>query len=490
MEKVLDKFTIRWFVATAVAFVALICYGVYIENFYVMVMPIALIIIYAAFFHLEKLMLFAVFCTPLSMNIEEFGAEDIGLHLPTEPILFGILVVFLIRNFHKSMIDKKFLMHPVTIAVIVYLVWMMLSCVTSENPIISWKYYLARLWFIVPLFFFGVIVFKQAANIKRFIWIYMLPLVGVAIYTLVRHAMHNFDEESGHWVMSPFFKDHTSYGAILAMFYPAAIAFLFYKKYSMAMKVTLFTIVTILTVALIYSYTRAAWVSLAGALAVYAAMKFKIKFSYIATGVVAASALLLLNWEQTQIGLERNKSEHATEDFGERLESMSNISSDASNLERLNLWECALAMAEARPVMGWGPGTFQFNYGQFQHYQSLTIISQKSGRDVNAHSEYFGPLAESGIMGMLSILFVVCMIVWRGIVTYLRLPPGEMRMLTLVVLLGLITYFTHGVLNNYMDTDKASVPIWGFAAILVAVDLYHAKAKVPADAQEEDSVES
>lgn len=46
-------------------------------------------------------------------------------------------------------------------------------------------------------------------------------------------------------------------------------------------------------------------------------------------------------------------------------------------------------------------------------------------------------------------------------------------MITLVVLLGLITYFTHGVLNNYMDTDKASVPIWGFAAILVAIDLYH-----------------
>ena len=35
--------------------------------------------------------------------------------------------------------------------------------------------------------------------------------------------------------------------------------------------------------------------------------------------------------------------------------------------------------------------------------------------------------------------------------------------------------FIHGVLNNYLDTDKASVPFWGFIAILVALDLYHRK---------------
>ena len=41
----------------------------------------------------------------------------------------------------------------------------------------------------------------------------------------------------------------------------------------------------------------------------------------------------------------------------------------------------------------------------------------------------------------------------------------------LSVYLGLLTYFIHGVLNNYLDTDKASAPFWGFLAILVALDL-------------------
>ena len=34
-----------------------------------------------------------------------------------------------------------------------------------------------------------------------------------------------------------------------------------------------------------------------------------------------------------------------------------------------------------------------------------------------------------------------------------------------------MTYFVHGVLNNYLDTDKASAPFWGFLAVLVVWDL-------------------
>ena len=55
-------------------------------------------------------------------------------------------------------------------------------------------------------------------------------------------------------------------------------------------------------------------------------------------------------------------------------------------------------------------------------------------------------------------------------------------MLTLGVFLGLITYMVHGALNNFLDTDKASVPFWGFIAILVAIDIYHSgKKESPTD---------
>jgi putative inorganic carbon (HCO3(-)) transporter len=31
--------------------------------------------------------------------------------------------------------------------------------------------------------------------------------------------------------------------------------------------------------------------------------------------------------------------------------------------------------------------------------------------------------------------------------------------------MALSTYFIHAFLNNYMDTDKAAVPIWGICAM-------------------------
>jgi hypothetical protein len=53
------------------------------------------------------------------------------------------------------------------------------------------------------------------------------------------------------------------------------------------------------------------------------------------------------------------------------------------------------------------------------------------------------------------------------------MEKGTTRALVLSLILGLTTYFVHGFLNNFLDTDKASVPVWGFAAALVAIQLYH-----------------
>ena len=32
-----------------------------------------------------------------------------------------------------------------------------------------------------------------------------------------------------------------------------------------------------------------------------------------------------------------------------------------------------------------------------------------------------------------------------------------------------LTYFSHGVLNNYLDTDKAAIPIWGLISIFITI---------------------
>ena len=54
--------------------------------------------------------------------------------------------------------------------------------------------------------------------------------------------------------------------------------------------------------------------------------------------------------------LNKNDAEHTTENFSERLESMSNVSTDASNLERLNRWNSAIQLFKRKTHIGVGSG--------------------------------------------------------------------------------------------------------------------------------------
>ena len=182
--------------------------------------------------------------------------------------------------------------------------------------------------------------------------------------------------------------------------------------------------------------------------------------------------IVFFSWTSIEQSLAKNKSEHTTEEFGERLQSAANVTTDASNLERINRWSCAIDMFVERPVFGFGPGTYAFEYARFQKPENLTIISTNFGDMGNAHSEYLGPLAEMGLMGLLSMLALVAAIFYQGITLYIDFPTEqrELRILILAMNLALVTYFVHGILNNYLDTDKASVPIWAICACFLALD--------------------
>ena len=230
----------------------------------------------------------------------------------------------------------------------------------------------------------------------------------------------------------------------------------------------------ILLTALVLSYCRAAWLSLAFALGVLFIVLFRIKFKWIFFVSVILGILFYLFSFQILDRLEKNR-QGPSANFVEHLRSISNISTDNSNLERINRWQSALRMFEDRPVFGYGPGTYQFEYAPFQRAREKTLISTNAGDKGNAHSEYIGPLAEQGLPGMLIVFVLVGSFIVVAMRVYRRSADREVRMLSLSLMLALLTYFLHGTMNNFLDTDKASVPVWGFMAAIVALDIYSGK---------------
>jgi O-antigen ligase len=428
--------------------------------------PVGLLAIYYAIFQTEKLFLSLAFLTPLSINIEEY-TSSFGLFVPTEPLLFGLMILLSAFQIKKGFLPLYIWRSPLIWAIVIYILWMLLSALTSSHPIVSFKFILARLWFIVPVLFFGTYFFQKRSNRISFIWLFIVATVIVIIYTLIHHSFYGFGEKEGHWVMSPFFKDHTIYGAIVALILPLAVGLYFYKKHNPLVQMTLISLIVIILIGLVLSYTRAAWLSVLGSVGLALVLYYKISWKPIAVLAGAGLIVVLIRWDQIQMELERNKYEHTTEAFDERLQSAANISTDASNLERINRWSCAIAMFKERPIMGYGPGTYAFEYAPFQQPENLTIISTNFGDMGNAHSEYLGALAETGLIGMLSLIGVVAAIFFTGITLYHRLPKEnkEDRIIVLSTIMALSTYFIHAFLNNYLDTDKAAVPIWGICAM-------------------------
>jgi O-antigen ligase len=353
---------------------------------------------------------------------------------------------------------------------------MVFTAVTSEYPLVSFKFIATRLWFISGFYLLGAHLFQDLSNIKKFFASYLAPLCIVILYTVTRHAQFNFDKESAHWVMEPLFKDHTSYGAVLAIFFPVSIGLLFVKKKSPLVTFLIYSALFILTIGLVLSYTRAAWVSVVVAFGIFIVMMLRVPLKYVFYGTVIFGSVLLFSWDNIQQELGQNKQE-SSDKLDEHVSSISNVSSDASNLERLNRWHCAMEMFRRRPITGWGPGTYQFVYAPFQQSKDRTIISTNNGDGGNAHSEYLGPLAEQGVLGMLLFISIFVYTLILGFKLFYAAVEKEHRVIIISAFLGLLTYFVHGTLNNYLDTDKASVPFWGFIGILVAMDLFHVKKK-------------
>ena len=160
-------------------------------------------------------------------------------------------------------------------------------------------------------------------------------------------------------------------------------------------------------------------------------------------------------------------------DFTQNIESMTNISTDVSNVERLNRWNCALQMFQEKPFLGFGPGTYQFLYAPYQKSSMKTVISTNFGEKGNAHSEYLGPLSEQGFLGAIFVFVLVLAVMFLGYRLVYTIKDKSLKVLTISILMGISTYFVHGFLNNFLDTDKASVPFWGFLAMLVCIDVYH-----------------
>ncbi len=469
--------TAVWAVAATLVFAVANSVLLLKDFYYLSLIPLAGLVLLLFVTRFETGLLCMALFTPFAINMALMPKME--LSMPVEPMMILFTLMFFFRVLATRSYDLRLLRHPVTLCLLASMVWMLFTTCTSQLPFVSFKYWLARLWFVVPFFFAAAQIFRDKRRIRQFFWCYAIGLIAVILIATAKTLGNFSDLQTLHRVMKPFYNDHTAYGCVIALFIPAAFYFIFSRNSKGWGRLLSLAIMALLVVGLFFSYCRAAWLSVLGAIGVYVLVRMgmKVKWMVLLFGVAVGVFFVYQSDVLYKLGKNHQDSSY---DLAGQIKSISNISTDASNLERLNRWASAVRMWKESPVVGCGPGTYQFLYASYQRSYQLSTISTNAGNLGNAHSEYIGPMTEQGVPGVALVIALFMTTFATGVRVYRTARDRQVANMALAFTLSLLTYYIHGVFNNFLDTDKLSVPFWAFTAVVVALDVYSEK-KCPVD---------
>ena len=370
-------------------------------------------------------------CLPWSMNTAIWGSAS--MHLPAEA-LEGLLALWML----VQLAQRRILWPILTIeqryfggVVLLGLLWGWVATAFSSMPMVSVKYMLVAT---VHVFvFFGYPLLDKSAWLRG-ISAFAYAMAGMVVYTVFRlvYYFHLRDDQANLAPM-PFLDDHTIYACILVIL----IFITPVLRYGYAL-------LPIWVLGLVLSTCRAAILSVFAAIVFWLLYQLYHRYQKIALflGVLGAGALYLL--------------------FGAGV--FSRVRLDVSSAERWNRYNAAARMAAARPVQGFGPGTYQFQYFPFQKASEMTRISVTApiaqrdasnfGRGGGAHSEYMQAWSETGWVGLLLLLAVVLfpfVMGWGSGTQW-----GDW--------LAWYSYWFHGIFNHFLHDSRIAILVWGIAA--------------------------
>ncbi len=439
------------------------------DNFLLSLLPLSGLLVLLYVTRYETALLCMALLTPFAVDVALLPKME--LSMPVEPMMILFSAFFLFRVLAGGSYDRRLLRHPITLCVIASLGWMAVASCFSALPAVSFKYLLARLWFVVPFFFAAAQIFANEKRIRQFVWCYAIGLCAVIAVTTLKTVGNFSDLQTLHRVMKPFYNDHTAYGCVIALFLPTTLYFLLGRGHAPWKRLLALAAFALMVVGVCFSYCRAAWLSLLGALGVYLLVRMGMKIKWMIMLFGIGVGIFFYHQSDVMYKLGKNHQD-SSYDLAGQIKSISNISTDASNLERLNRWASAFRMWRESPIVGCGPGTYQFLYAGYQRSYQLSTISTNAGNLGNAHSEYIGPLTEQGVPGTLFVVAILLTTFSTGVRVYRTARNRRAANLCLALTLSLLTYYIHGVFNNFLDTDKLSVPFWAMTAAVAALDVY------------------
>ena len=241
-------------------FLAAITTAVLYDSYYLVGIPFGILLLYAGWLRPSLVFYGLLFSLPLSFEYN--FSTTLGTDIPDEFLMLftsGLFLVYALYN--RKAISHEIRSHPLIFLLTILFSWMLVAILFSTHPLISVKYGLAKTWYLGAFVLAPLLVFTNKPSIRKAALLLAGSMLLITMIALVRHGLTGFSFATVNDAVSPFFRNHVNYSAMLVCMIPLWIAFYYLAK-KQAHRRWIGIVILISIAALFFSYARGAWLAL------------------------------------------------------------------------------------------------------------------------------------------------------------------------------------------------------------------------------------
>ncbi len=322
----------------------------------------------------------------------------------------------------------------------VFLLLMVPSILFSDNPVISIKHFFhAWIWRYL-VFVFIVLFVKRREYLVNMLTAYLAAISVECLFTLVQVMNHMSADGRG----AGFNRNVLTLGGIMCMVLPLVMVILMDSRFEKKLKkVSGFAAVSLL-VGLLCNKSRGAWLTELIVVPIATFRYLKQNKRYLA--VVLAVFFGIMGFMAS--------SPH----YVQRVKSITNTTTNRSNVDRIWVWKSAKKMIRDHPITGVGIGRFWERYLAEYKYKKER---QKLG---HSHNNYLQVSAESGIIGLAGFLFFIVYYLYSSLCNY-RKHKNPYDILVFTTVFGYLCIF--GLIDYTLGISTGMRMMWFLLAVLL-----------------------
>jgi len=443
--------------------------AIYLENPFPLLLPIISLIGFAGALNLNRLYAFFFLLLPFSIEINLAGG--IGTDLPAEPFMIGLtLIAFFIFAHSYKNIDSRYLKNPISLLLILHLVWIALATLFSQDLTVSVKYFLAKIWYVVPFYFLALYLLRREADFRVLLKCLLVSLLIAISFVMISHAADGFAFNRINQAVSPIFRNHVNYACILTLFVPYLWYLIVSSERRLNRSIYAGSLMFFL-LAIYYSYTRAAYVAVAIAIGAYFVIRWRlVKIVVLIAAILAIGSISYMAIDDHYLDYKPEFEKAITHaKFDDLLEATTKLE-DISTVERFYRWVAGSYMVAERPLVGFGPATFYFFYQSYTVTGFQTYVSdnpEKSG----IHNYYLMTAVEQGVIGCLIFVCFCFMVMIKGEEVYHRQTIPSKKALVMSAILSFIIICAILLINDMVEAVKVGTFFFLAPALILIHDL-------------------